>query len=274
MVIVDQAPEHVPPPPRRVVSAKTSSKLQQLTGESGQQRLANSMDQVLTDPTSSENKALKAFTSGFDKLAAEKIRKAAGGPPPADQLSADPVCEAARGFLDSLFSHMQNKRLDAFVALRTGIDFETEEGAKQLTHTLELAIERNVLPLIMPRIHTALAARTTLMDEEELLLTTMFQLKRCSQSDFQVPRDCKSTSQYAAAIRALNALDSTPFPLDKLELLIKAANTVFEVHASENVGTAISISGDDFLPIFAFCLARSSITQPVRTCVFCCLWLG
>jgi hypothetical protein len=180
------------------------------------------------------------------------------------------VCESVRSFMDSMCRHMASKRVDSLRTALTDTNGQSEDGERRLVQAMEWCTEQAVLPPLLPRIWGFLGTRDGLVADEALVLRQMARLHTCSQDVFQIPENCRSRSDYRQAVVQLNALDEKELPDDKLEALIKAANTVFEVHAAEHVGSAVSVSGDDFLPIFAFVLARSSLLRPLRTCTF--LW--
>jgi hypothetical protein len=65
-------------------------------------------------------------------------------------------------------------------------------------------------------------------------------------------------------------MDRRQLPFEKMNILLCAANCIFEVHSLEHGNSATSIAGDDYLPIFSFVLCRACLVSPVQTCAL--LW--
>lgn len=172
-------------------------------------------------------------------------------------------------FINDAQSYVLQNRMEVLAELAkrmnlafrcTGIQDITPKNVSNLVR-ME-AEELLYLPLSDMLVPTMAA---TLVEKSGELSASIAQVRGLPQTSFNIPLSKLSISSWESVIHIFNKIDSADLPMHKLEYLVAAAKQVHFLFSEEQKilsgGTATDkvLSGDDFLPIFIYIVAHSSV---------------
>ncbi|TMW63930.1 hypothetical protein Poli38472_014635 [Pythium oligandrum] len=83
------------------------------------------------------------------------------------------------------------------------------------------------------------------------------------QRYFEIQESHNSPSNWKSAIALLNSMDNYSLPSEKASILLAVAKCIYDTYAQEHTVDTGMMAADDFLPIFIFVLARSTLRNVV-----------
>lgn len=109
----------------------------------------------------------------------------------------------------------------------------------------------------------------------------MQELRKRSQSFFQIKKQHESKSNWESVSKILSmGVAISTLPCEKLQAIVDAAKEISRLYEEEQSSVSdevngggkkkqiASLSADDFLPIFIFCVVRSDLERPCALCKF------
>lgn len=118
----------------------------------------------------------------------------------------------------------------------------------------------------IPLQETVYALLESTIDSEDL---RQFEVNRAflaghPQRFFEIRASHLSPSNWKSACLLLDSMDDYSLPTEKASILLEVAKCIYDTYASEHaLGEIQSMAADDFLPIFIFVLARSTLRNVV-----------
>eukprot|EP00164_Ancoracysta_twista_P005893 GFYU01008109.1.p1 GENE.GFYU01008109.1~~GFYU01008109.1.p1 ORF type:complete len:534 (-),score=66.04 GFYU01008109.1:71-1672(-) len=246
-------------------SSRRANKLQQITGDTEEQRITVAVDKIVLDRSSPEGRTIAHFVNNFTTL--EKNPQTAAG--------------NVRQFIDGMRQYLLEHREAELTKLVVASEGNEEPGVEHekvnLNDVINCSLERAILLPLEKRILKCIES-TLNLEEEVDLMDKMADSAERDQTTFGIPSEHQSLSNYAPAKLEMEDLNRTQLPSEKLRCLLDSAKSIYTTY-NEDRNALIEddaqrkqhfLSADDFLPIHIYVVACASIQHPLLTLEY--LW--
>ncbi|CAK4170774.1 unnamed protein product [Aphanomyces euteiches] len=159
-------------------------------------------------------------------------------------LSVDSI----RRFMEGLMEYMVQTRMDYFKSIYGDSDNAFDTIAQMISEQ----VEERVFSPVHKAVYQSLATR----QDSKALQDRLELLRGRKQAYFGIQPP--SPSGYAAAIQAMNAIDTQSLPSLKRKQLVTACKTIYTVAANEQLYPT-AMSADDFIPAFIYVVVQCSL---------------
>ncbi|KAF0683233.1 Aste57867_24665 [Aphanomyces stellatus] len=167
--------------------------------------------------------------------------------------------DAIRRFMEGLMEYMVETRMDEFRAIYGNDDDDDASSSSKsasfdvIAQIISEQVEERVFSPIHKVVYQSLVTRLdskALHDRLELL-----RARKQAYFGIQPP----SPSGYAAAIDAMNAIESCSLPTSKRKQLVAACKAIYAVAADEQLYPGCAMSADDFIPAFIYVVVQCAV---------------
>jgi hypothetical protein len=225
------------------------NKLMQIFGDTQEQRLDTSLNQILLDGETPEGRTIAHYLRGFSTV----------------EKNPATAASSVRQFIDGMRQYVTESRgpeLIKLVVHHAGIA-DSEESPEE---TLQDHIERALQLAIVSPIHDRLVKciQSQVREQDQLFEQRRKLVMGKPQAVFGIPHAHASRTRWAGAMLELSSLERARTPALKMDVLLRTAKAIYKTYVAEHAAqgdAARFLAGDDFLPIFIYVICNSHASR-------------